>query len=61
MGAAGKIMFRKEDHNYLSELTFINFGSDAKEADGWKMFEVLRVDSAPFMEPATPGKKYEIQ
>jgi branched-chain amino acid transport system substrate-binding protein len=60
MGAAGPIKFRKEDHNYLSEMVFINFGSDAKEKDGWKVFEVEKLDSALFMEPATPGKKFDL-
>lgn len=61
LGAAGPIVFRKEDHTYVGDMSFINFGGDATAKEGFKVAEVVRMPSLPYMEPATPGKPYVIK
>jgi branched-chain amino acid transport system substrate-binding protein len=61
MGAAGPIVFRKADHTYTGEMTFIKFGADPSAKDGIKVFEVVRMPSVEYMEPATPGQKFSIE
>ncbi len=61
MGAAGPILFREEDHTYIGEMTFLNFGADAAAPGGLSVREVVRIDSGPWMEPATPGVAFVIE
>jgi len=61
MGAAGPIIFRKADHTYTGEMTYIRFGADPSAKDGIKVFEVVRMPSVEYMEPATPGQKFSIE
>ena len=56
-GALGNIHFRKEDHGFAGDLTYIRFGRDDKNANGWSVFETAQLPGAEFLEPATPGKK----
>lgn len=61
MGAAGPIVFRKEDHTYTGQMTFLNFGADTAAEGGVAVREVVRFDSGPYMEPATPGIPFVIE
>ena len=61
MGAAGPIVFRKADHTYTGQMTFIKFGADASVKDGIKVAEVVRMPSNEYMEPATPGQKFVLE
>lgn len=61
MGAAGPIVFREEDHTYTGEMTFLQFGADAEAEGGLSVKEVVRFDSVPYMEPATPGERFVIE
>lgn len=61
MGSAGPITFRKADHTYVGQMTFINFGADASAKDGIKVADVVRIPSADHMEPPTPGQKFAIE
>jgi branched-chain amino acid transport system substrate-binding protein len=61
MGAAGPVTFRKADHTYVGQMTFINFGADPSAKDGIKVADVVRIPSAEHMEPATPGQKFVIE
>lgn len=61
LGATGKIVYRKEDHNYLGDLTFLNFGADPAGENGWKIKEVVKISSDGLVEPATPGRKFDLQ
>jgi branched-chain amino acid transport system substrate-binding protein len=61
MGAAGPITFRKADHTYLGEMTYVKFGSDATAKEGVKVSDVVRIPSKDYMEPATPGVKYVME
>jgi len=61
MGSAGPVAFRKSDHTYVGQMTFIKFGSDQSAKDGFKVFEVVRMPSVDYMEPATPGQKFVIE
>ncbi|SUY28117.1 amino acid/amide ABC transporter substrate-binding protein (HAAT family) [Aminobacter aminovorans] len=56
-GALGKIQFRKEDHGFAGDLTYIRFGRDDKNANGWSVFETAQLPGAEFLEKATPGSK----
>lgn len=56
-GALGDIKFRKEDHGFAGDLTYVRFGRDDKNANGWSVFETEQLAGAEFLEPATPGKK----
>ncbi|WP_378942920.1 ABC transporter substrate-binding protein [Mesorhizobium sp. ANAO-SY3R2] len=56
-GALGNIKFRKEDHGFAGDLTYIRFGRDGKNANGWSVFETEQLAGEEFLEPATPGKK----
>lgn len=58
MGSAGPIVFRKADHTYIGPMTFLSFGGDASAKGGIKINDVVRLDSGPYMEPATPGQKF---
>jgi len=60
MGAAGPIIFRKADHTYTGQMTFIKVGADATSKDGIRVADVVRIPSDSYMEPATPGQKYDI-
>lgn len=60
MGAAGPIAFRKSDHTYVGQMTFIKVGADSGSKDGIKVSDVVRIPSDSYMEPATPGAKYDI-
>jgi branched-chain amino acid transport system substrate-binding protein len=60
MGAAGPIVFRKADHTYVGQMTFIKFGADASAKEGIKVAEVVRMPSNDYVEPASPGQKYVI-
>ena len=59
-GAAGPIVFRKADHTYTGQMTFIKFGADPSAKEGIKVSDVVRMPSSEHMEPATPGQKYSI-
>jgi branched-chain amino acid transport system substrate-binding protein len=61
MGAVGPIKFRKEDHTYVGQMTFINFGADTSSPDGITVTDVVRRDSLEYMEPPTPGQPYVIK
>ena len=61
MGAAGKIAFRKADHTYVGEMCFIKFGADANSKDKLSVFDVVRLPSQDYIEPATPGQKYAME
>lgn len=59
-GAMGPVVFRKADHTYMGEMTFINFGGDASADDGLAVHDVVRIPAEAFMEKATPGIPYKI-
>lgn len=61
LGAAGPVAFRKADHTYVGQMTFIKFGADTTAKDGVKVAEVVRIPSTEYIEPATPGQKYAIE
>lgn len=54
-GAAGSIVFRKADHTYTGQMTFIKFGADASVKDGIKVSEVVRLPSSDYMEWGSTG------
>lgn len=58
LGAVGPVVFRKEDHTYTGEMTFINFGAAPKEPEGLQVNDVVRLPSIDYIEPATPGLPY---
>ncbi|MCB1462943.1 MAG: ABC transporter substrate-binding protein [Nitratireductor sp.] len=58
-GCLGKISYRPEDHTFAGLLTFIRFGADESDPKGWKVFEVEHLNGADYLEPPTPGKKFE--
>lgn len=60
MGAAGPIAFRKADHTYIGEMTYVKFGADPGAKEGIKVSDVIRLPSKDYMEPATPGQKFTI-
>ncbi|MFG1347760.1 ABC transporter substrate-binding protein [Xanthobacter autotrophicus DSM 431] len=58
LGAAGPVVFRKEDHTYTGEMTFINFGAAPGKPEGLEVNDVVRLSSLDYIEPATPGQPY---
>ncbi|CAM3501410.1 ABC transporter substrate-binding protein [Polaromonas hydrogenivorans] len=61
LGAAGPIVFRKADHTYTGEMTYVKFGADPTAKDGIKVSDVVKLQSKDYMEPATPGQKFTIE
>lgn len=55
-GATGTVGFRREDHSFAGDLTYIRFGKDAAQDRGWSVFETVQLPGADFLEPATPGQ-----
>lgn len=55
-GATGTVGFRKEDHSFAGDLTYIRFGKDEASKLGWSVFETVQLPGADYLEPATPGK-----
>jgi len=56
-GATGNVTFRKEDHAFAGDLTYIRFGRSDTTETGWEVFETVHMAGAEFLEPATPGQK----
>ena len=56
-GAAGKLSFRKEDHQILSDLNFLRFGPTDKEP-GFEVVEAVKFSGADLVEPAAPGTAF---
>jgi branched-chain amino acid transport system substrate-binding protein len=56
-GAVGNIHFRKDDHAFAGDLTYIRFGRDEADPKGWNVFDTVQIPGEAFLEPATPGKK----
>lgn len=61
LGAAGPIVFRKADHTYVGEMTYVKFGADPSAKEGIKVSDVMRLQAKDYMEPATPGQKYVVE
>lgn len=55
-GATGNVTFRKEDHGFAGDLTYIRFGRSESSETGWEVFDTVQIAGADFLEPATPGK-----
>lgn len=55
-GAVGPVAFRKEDHSFAGDLTYIRFGRSEASESGWEVFETASLPGAEFLEPATPGR-----
>lgn len=55
-GATGNVAFRKEDHGFAGDLTYIRFGASDKRENGWEVFETVQMPGKDFLEPPTPGK-----
>ena len=57
--ASGPYMLRKEDHQGIGSAYFARIAArDA--APGYGLTEVLRLDESTVVEPASPGKKFEL-
>jgi len=56
--AAGPYRIRKEDHQGIGSFYFAKIGARSA-APGYGLEQVVRLDEAEIIEPATPGKKYE--
>ena len=56
----GRITFRKEDHQALSDVNYALIGPASNE-DGWEVVDFARVDGTPFAGPPTPGTKMKLE
>jgi branched-chain amino acid transport system substrate-binding protein len=59
VGCLGPISYRREDHTFAGLLTFIRFGHDKNDPKGWNVFEVEHLNGSDYLEPATPGQKFD--
>ncbi|MBP2316604.1 ABC transporter substrate-binding protein [Azospirillum soli] len=58
MGCTGTIAFRKDDHTFVGDVTFVRFGRETGDPKGWRVFETATLPGDRFVEPATPGKPF---
>jgi branched-chain amino acid transport system substrate-binding protein len=58
--AEGPVRFRPEDHQWLGSIDFIRLAGDAADPKGWSVPEFASVKAAEVVEPAAPGKPFEI-
>ena len=57
--AAGPYQIRKEDHQGFGSAYFAKIAA-RKAAPGYGLEEVIRLDESQVIEPASPGKKFQI-
>lgn len=57
-GVAGKIAFRKEDHQALRDHYYISFSGDESE-QGWSIKDVRVVHGGDIVEPPSPGVAFQ--
>ncbi len=55
----GPLSFRPEDHQLRVDSGYLRLGPD-DTAEGWKVQDFVRISWKETMEPASPGKKFEI-
>jgi len=53
----GPAHIRKEDHQIVADLNYINY-APAPEEPGFKIADMIKLDGAKYLEPASPGKPY---
>lgn len=58
--AKGKISFRKEDHQVVSDINIIKLGPKEEEP-GWAVEDAVKVSGADLLGPATPGKAIVVE
>jgi len=56
----GPMKFRAEDHQLQFNPGYIRVGPDPGSPDGYKIFEFVQIDWKDAIEPANPGKKFEL-
>jgi len=55
----GPMSFRKEDHQLHFNVGYVRLGPDDSES-GWKIQEFVQIPWQDSIDPATPGKKFEL-